>query len=185
MNPTSSHRTQRPRILSLSSFSARYRLGIRPERQTPHPPTRESDLMWSVPPPSLNAAKEMFRDRLLLCIIWPSWFCQLRRFWRHSLNPDALFHILPRGSPLFPKTNEEGVERVMRSDEGGTDPFFLPSLHRARVLKSRSEIALIRKADAIRSRAHRRDYHEGVAGQNGATSWSCYYSTNRFFSSRY
>lgn len=68
--------------------------------------------------------------------------------------PDALFHTLPRNSPLFPDLPEEHVASILRNDGGISDQFLLSALHRTRLIKDAYEIELIRKANGISSRAH-------------------------------
>lgn len=104
--------------------------------------------MWSPPPPSLDAAQkshpsfssiqytelvEDFVDELL------------KRF------PDAVLHTLPfDSSSPFPK-----LPSFFAQKEGKyTSEFLLPALHKARLIKTPFEIELIRKANAISSRAH-------------------------------
>ena len=109
------------------------------------------DMMWSVPPPSLEAAKKTHDVTGIAHL--------------HSLpgaiealvkaHPDALFHTLPRNSPLFPILPEEHVNLILGDGSGAvTDLYLLPALHRARLTKDAAEIEAIRRANAISSRAH-------------------------------
>ena len=109
------------------------------------------DMMWSVPPPSLEAAKKTHDVTGIHHL--------------HSLpgaiealvkaHPDALFHTLPRNSPLFPTLPEEHVNLILGDKSGAvTDLYLLSALHHARLTKDDAEIKAIRQANAISSRAH-------------------------------
>ncbi|KAF9443379.1 hypothetical protein P691DRAFT_809068 [Macrolepiota fuliginosa MF-IS2] len=66
-------------------------------------------------------------------------------------SPDALVHTLPKGSPLFPQLPAHFLSNFSTPI---TDQYLLPALQRVRPIKDADEIALIRKANAISSRAH-------------------------------
>lgn len=115
------------------------------------PKAEQVDLMWSVPPPSLETAKQTYDvnnvDHLSAL---PGAIEALM-----EAHPDALFHTLPRNSPLFPTLPEEYVNIVLGHENGATTDFYLlPALHRARLIKDDSEIEAIRHANGISSRAH-------------------------------
>jgi Xaa-Pro dipeptidase len=63
---------------------------------------------------------------------------------------DTFIHILPQSSQ-FPSLSAE-VLKVFGS--ACTHSYLLPALHLARLVKTPTEIELIRKANAISSRAH-------------------------------
>ncbi|KAJ7156008.1 Creatinase/aminopeptidase [Mycena crocata] len=117
------------------------------------PEANLQDMMWSVPPPSIAAATEIHDvTRVDHPPTLPAAIAQLVK-----ALPNALFHTLPRGSPLFPAVPEEYLQPVLASEnEGGavTDFYLLSALHRARLIKDAHEISLIQKACDISSRAH-------------------------------
>ncbi|KAF9260381.1 Creatinase/aminopeptidase [Marasmius fiardii PR-910] len=112
-----------------------------------------ADLMWSVPPPSLDAAAETHD------VTHIDHTSSLTEAIKTSLKafPDALFHTLPRGSRLFPALSSEYTDLVLSSenkDLAVSDFYLLSALHQTRLIKDDEEIALIRKANQISSRAH-------------------------------
>ncbi|KAJ7097963.1 Creatinase/aminopeptidase [Mycena belliarum] len=117
------------------------------------PEANVADMMWSVPPPSIAAAIETHDvTRVDHPTALPDAILKLIK-----ALPGALFHTLPRGSPLFPAVSEDYLQLVLAAEnEGGaaTDLFLLPALHRARLIKDDHEVGLIRKACDISSRAH-------------------------------
>lgn len=114
------------------------------------PKAELDDMMWSIPPPSKEDAAAMFDvGNVRYLEELPGAIKELVKAF-----PDALFHTLPRNSPLFPDLPEEHVASILRNDGGISDQFLLPALHRARLTKDAYEIELIRKANAISSRAH-------------------------------
>ncbi|KAI5891732.1 Creatinase/aminopeptidase [Schizophyllum commune H4-8] len=114
------------------------------------PPTEPADIMWSIPPPTAEAAKQTHDvTKVDYTSTLPDAIATLLKAF-----PEALFHTLPRASPLFPFLREEYADMIMKSDGAITDAYLLPALHRARLVKDEEEVALIRKANAISSRAH-------------------------------
>lgn len=113
------------------------------------PKAEPVDLMWSVPPPSLDAAREIHDASSVLHT------SDLSKALVDALTafPDALIHTLPSKSPLFPELPEALIKTASKSATV-TDAYLLPALHRARLLKTDEEIEKIRKANAISSRAH-------------------------------
>jgi Xaa-Pro dipeptidase len=115
------------------------------------PKIKQADLMWSVPPPTPENALQTHN---VSSVNHPEDVSKaiathLKAF------PDALFHTLPKDSPLFPKIPSELVELVTTSENGAvTDAYLLNALHKARLIKDEEETALIRKANEISSRAH-------------------------------
>ena len=110
------------------------------------PKAEPADLMWSVPPPSLEEAAQRHDATRI---------AYLSDLTEAVLNfskafPDAVFHTLPIGSPLFPEIKGD-VSQLKLSP---TDQYLLPALHQARLIKTEYEITQIRKANEISSRAH-------------------------------
>lgn len=112
------------------------------------------DLMWSVPPPSLEEATATYDVTSV----------------KHSSSllsafealiktiPDALVHTLPRDMPQFPHLSEEYLQQILKaqkgSDFGITDMYLLTALQCTRLIKDEDEISLIKHANQISSRAH-------------------------------
>lgn len=117
------------------------------------PKVEPVDLMWSVPPPSLDDAKRTHDvTHLNHPPVLPESIKTLIKAF-----PDALFHTLPRASPLFPYISEEYTQPILAPEnENGaiTDAYLLSALHHARLTKDEDEIALIKRANQISSRAH-------------------------------
>lgn len=109
-----------------------------------------ADLMWSVPPPTLEVAKDTHDvtkvdhpDSL------PAAIETLTKAF-----PDALFHTLPR-SPLFPTVPDQYTQMILATEGVAvTDAFLVSAVHQARLIKDEDEIAMIRHANHISSRAH-------------------------------
>ncbi|TFY78365.1 hypothetical protein EWM64_g5647 [Hericium alpestre] len=114
------------------------------------PPIEPVDLMWSVPPPTLEAAREThdattvahttdFSNAIVTAL---------------AAHPNAVLHTLP-GTPEFPTLPAQYADLVQSSPNmTRTDVYLLPALHRARLIKTPAEIDRIRKANQISSRAH-------------------------------
>lgn len=112
------------------------------------PQAEPADLMWSVPPPTIaEASTQLEATRIAYVPALTEALIKLRK-----ALPDALFHVLPRGSPLFPVLSSTYTQLV--PPEATTDAYLLPALHRARLIKTEHEITQIRKANEISSRAH-------------------------------
>jgi Xaa-Pro dipeptidase len=107
--------------------------------------------MWSIPPPSLDAAKKTHDvTKIHHTPSLPGAIDAIVK-----AHPDVLFHTLPRNSPLFPILPEEHTNIVLGDGNGAvTDLYLLSALHRARLTKDDAEIEAIRHANAISSRAH-------------------------------
>ena len=115
------------------------------------PKIQVADLMWSVPPPTVQQAQATHDATSI------SYTTELSKGIQDVLKafPGALFHTLPTGSPLFPTlsseytslTNADGAATV-------TDKYLLSALHQARLTKDKAEFELIAQANAISSRAH-------------------------------
>lgn len=128
-------------------------LGSAPSADLFIPKADLADMMWSIPPPSPDVASQTHDvtridhpEELLATITKLI-----------TTFPGALFHTLPRASSLFPVLPEEYTAPVLAlQNEGGavTDAYLLTALHHARLTKDDYEIAEIRRANAISSRAH-------------------------------
>ena len=106
--------------------------------------------MWSVPPPSLEDAKQNHDvDDIDHPAALPAAIDAIIK-----ALPEAIFHTLPRNSPLFPVLPEEYTQQVLSSDGTITDLYLLSALHQARLTKDVDEIAAIKHANEISSRAH-------------------------------
>ncbi|KAG1727777.1 Creatinase/aminopeptidase [Suillus paluster] len=101
------------------------------------PAIEVADLMWSVPPPTIEEAKQLFD---VADIAYSSELQSAIDSLLES-HPEAVFHTLPRNSPLFPTHT-------------ATDAYLLSSLHRTRLIKDENEISMLRRANDISSRAH-------------------------------
>ncbi|KAJ7273672.1 prolidase [Mycena haematopus] len=115
------------------------------------PEANLADMMWSVPPPSLAAAQETHDvTRVNNTSALPAAIDNLLK-----ALPNALFHVLPRSSPVLPAVLEEYLAPILAHEGGAvTDFYLLSALHSARLIKDEHEISLIRKACDISSRAH-------------------------------
>jgi Xaa-Pro dipeptidase len=117
------------------------------------PKAEPADIMWSIPPPSIEAAS---KTHDVSKIEHPESLPAAIASAISSL-PGALFHTLPRNSPLFPALPGEFTQPVLASDNSNgavTDAYLLTAIAQARLIKDETEVAAIRKANAISSRAH-------------------------------
>lgn len=112
------------------------------------PQAEPADIMWSVPPPSREAATETHEATVVAYL--PALPEALAKFIKGF--PDAIIHTLPRNSPLFPTLSEDSTKLVPNAVK--TDAYLLPAVHKARLTKTEDEITQIRKANEISSRAH-------------------------------
>lgn len=114
------------------------------------PEANQADLMWSVPPPTpLEARKTHDFENVEYC---PSDFGAVIEKLVKELN-GAIVHTLPTDPSLWPKipsgytgSGAKGLTLV--------DTYLLPALQQARLQKDVEEIELIRRANAVSSRAH-------------------------------
>lgn len=102
--------------------------------------------MWSIPPPSIEEASKLFETTRVAYT--PALTDAIVTY--HKAFPDAIFHTLPIGSPLFPELSGSFTQLKLSP----TDAFLLSALHRTRLIKTEYEITQIRKANEISSRAH-------------------------------
>ena len=114
------------------------------------PKAEPADLMWSVPPPSLDEARKNHDvTDIDHTAALPAAIERLIK-----ALPGALFHTLPRNSPLFPILPEEYTQQVLSLGGAVTDLYLLSALHQTRLTKDADEIAAIKHANEISSRAH-------------------------------
>ena len=106
--------------------------------------------MWSVPPPSLDDARQTHD---VTDIDHPAALPAAIDILIKAL-PGALFHTLPRNSPLFPVLPEEYTQQVLCSGAAVTDLYLLSALQQTRLTKDADEIGAIKHANEISSRAH-------------------------------
>ena len=106
------------------------------------------ETMWSPPPPTLDAAREMYDATSLGCTSKLATILSKLL----SAHPDAVLHTLPKGTNLFPALHPEFSSGQFT--DINTEQYFLTAVHRARLIKTDAEIALMRRANQISSRAH-------------------------------
>ena len=109
-----------------------------------------ADIMWSVPPPTLEVAA---RTHQVTRVDHPDNLSKAL----HDLiksSPDSILHILPKGNKLFPEIPQEFITLTVSPQVEVTDRYLLPALHQARLIKTSEELQLIKKANEISSRAH-------------------------------
>lgn len=132
---------------------AAYQHGTKPSVELFIPKANQDDMMWSIPPPDPSVVSQTHDvTRVDHPDALPNAITSLL-----TRLPGALFHTLPRGSPLFPSLPEEYTAPIvaLQNDEGAvTDAYLLSALQRARLTKDAFEIAEIAHANEISSRAH-------------------------------
>ncbi|KJA20087.1 hypothetical protein HYPSUDRAFT_43740 [Hypholoma sublateritium FD-334 SS-4] len=114
------------------------------------PKAELADMMWSVPPPSIE---EFRKTHDVTTVDHPAALSASIDTFIKAL-PGALFHTLPRNSPLFPTLAAEYTQQVLSADGAVTDLYLLSALHHARLIKDDYEVAEINTANEISSRAH-------------------------------
>lgn len=115
------------------------------------PEADPDEVMWSGAPPTLEEAQ---RCHDATKISYSSTLSDAISMLVKAL-PDALFHTLPRHSTFFPDVADVYTQLVTTSETSAcTDLYLLPSLHAARLIKDDYEVAALRNANAISSRAH-------------------------------
>ena len=118
------------------------------------PKAELADLMWSVPPPTLEEAA---KTHDVTTVLHPSSLVPQFEALIKAL-PDALVHTLPRDVPQFPQLPEKYLQPILKaqkgSDIGITDMYLLSALQSTRLIKDEDEISLIKHANQISSRAH-------------------------------
>ena len=119
------------------------------------PEAEPVDLLWSVPPPSLEEAKKAYD---VTNVQHTSAFVSTIESLLKA-RPNALIHVLPMDLPVFPKLPKEYAQAISTTDDRGfgfsvTDAFLLAALQNTRIIKDEEEVALMRQANQISSRAH-------------------------------
>ncbi|EJT96514.1 Creatinase/aminopeptidase, partial [Dacryopinax primogenitus] len=111
------------------------------------PPEDPIEVLWSPAPPSL--AETVLSHQVTSVLPTPSLPAQLFTL----LQSSPVLHLLPESSfPLLPGSISGLVKEY--KGEGTRRDCLLPALHLARLIKDEHEIELIRRANAISSRAH-------------------------------
>ncbi|KIP04185.1 hypothetical protein PHLGIDRAFT_109917 [Phlebiopsis gigantea 11061_1 CR5-6] len=137
-------------------------LTIHPSVQLFIPPISPEDVMWSVPPPTLEVAAATHD------VTSVKHSTDLAAALDETLRayPDALVHILPHSSlagaarplfPIIPQGFRDVITTVLgnvAAEQKVTDQYLLSALHVARLTKDVYEVAEIRTANEISSRAH-------------------------------
>lgn len=118
------------------------------------PKAELADLMWSVPPPTIEEAAATHD---VTTVQHPSSFLSNFEALVKAL-PDALVHTLPKDVPQFPQLPEQYLQPILKAQKGSdiaiTDMYLLTALQRTRLIKDKDEINLIKHANKISSRAH-------------------------------
>lgn len=106
------------------------------------------ETMWSPPPPTLEAACASF---VSIDVIEYNSLVQEKLSSLIKSHPDAVIHTLPADPwTPFPRLHTF----FSGNHSAHTSKYLLSALHKARLIKTPYEIELIRKANAISSRAH-------------------------------
>lgn len=114
------------------------------------PRIEPADIMWSVPPPTLEVAS---RTHDVTRVDHPDNLAKTLRDLTKS-SADTILHILPKDSMLFPVVPHELITAAVSLQVKVTDEYLLPAMHQARLLKTPEELELIKRANEISSRAH-------------------------------
>ena len=139
-----------PSSYLLAAYQPGTSLSTTPSVELFIPKAEPEDLMWTVPPPTLDEAKKNHDvTDIDHTAALPAAIERLIK-----ALPGALFHTLPRNSPLFPILPEEYTQQVLSLGGAVTDLYLLPALHQTRLTKDADEIAAIKHANEISSRAH-------------------------------
>ena len=131
-----------------------FRGGKSSERIASHdlfiPRIEPADIMWSVPPPTLEVAA---KTHDVTRVDHPDNLAKVLHDLTKS-SPDSILHTLPKDSVLFPMVPQELTTLAASSQVKVTDEYLLSALHQARLTKTPDELQLIKKANEISSRAH-------------------------------
>ncbi|KAF8431696.1 Creatinase/aminopeptidase [Boletus edulis BED1] len=107
------------------------------------------DLLWSPAPPTLQEARDMYAvDEVEHLPKLVTAISQLPR--------GTIIHLLPETDqfPNIAASRVDGLQAALQSVPTKTSEYLLPALHKTRLIKDPYEIAMIRKANDISSRAH-------------------------------
>lgn len=124
------------------------------------------ETLWSPAPPNLDEARALY-DTTRICFT-KDFQANLKSI--IESKPNHVLHLLPE-SPLFPAPPKELPFKVSEDHTR----YLLPALHEARLIKDAYEIALIKKANDISSRAHEvvmRLLGQGVLDQSSGNTKS-------------
>lgn len=108
-----------------------------------------ADLLWSPAPPTLQEARDMYAvDE----VEHPSALVTAML----QLPQGTIIHILPETDqfPNIATGGVDGLKAALESATTKTSEHLLSALHKTRLIKDPYEIAMIRKANDISSRAH-------------------------------
>ena len=106
--------------------------------------------MWSPPPPTVAEAAQAYKSGHIDSVhTTPELLINLLETLKAF--PDAILHTLPPNPLLFPEQPPDFAETYASK---ATHAYLLAAMHKARLIKTPEEIALIRTANGISSRAH-------------------------------
>ena len=114
------------------------------------PQAEPADLMWSVPPPSISEASQ---SHDVTQVAYVSTLAEALENIVKTM-PGAVVHTLPQELLLFPKLPAKYIEFLSDSGVKVTDAYLLNALQQTRLIKDSEEIALIKRANGVSSRAH-------------------------------
>jgi Xaa-Pro dipeptidase len=114
------------------------------------PPQDPLLIMWSPPPPTVAQVAQAYSPGDVTSIhTTPELLINLLETLKAF--PDAIIHTLPPQPSPFPEQPSDFAETYASK---ATHAHLLSALHKARLVKTSEEIALIRTANDISSRAH-------------------------------
>lgn len=150
-----------PSSYLLLTFQNGTSLANKPSSHLFIPKAELADLMWSVPPPSIEEAAATHNvTKIDHQAALPDAIAVLIKAF-----PGAIVHTLP--TPQFPTIPSQYTAAFLSGNAHVTQDYLLAALHRARLIKDTTEIELIRRANQISSRAHEtvmRVLGQGVRG---------------------
>ncbi|KAM6499402.1 Creatinase/aminopeptidase [Amanita muscaria] len=118
------------------------------------PKAELADLMWSVPPPSIEEARKTHDVTNVLHTT--SFVATLEALLRAM--PGALVHTLPEDPPSFPQIPEEYTRALSAAHKefnfATSDTYLIAALQSTRLIKDEEEVKLMRQANQISSKAH-------------------------------
>ncbi|KIY67721.1 Creatinase/aminopeptidase [Cylindrobasidium torrendii FP15055 ss-10] len=114
------------------------------------PKAELADIMWSIPPPSLDEASASHDVTNVYNV--STLVDQLTE--ALTAFPDAILHTFPTNSAVLPNFPAACASQILQAGRTLVDAHLLPAVHLARLIKDDFEIDLIRKANQISSRAH-------------------------------
>lgn len=114
------------------------------------PRIEPEDIMWSVPPPTLEVASKTHDVNR---VDHPESLDQILKDLIES-PAGSILHILTNDTTMFPRLPLEPTMVEGTSLLKITHDYLLPALHQARLIKTPDELQSIKKANEISSRAH-------------------------------